>query len=167
MELRKKLETLKSLGWTWDDVIEFINELDELSDKVCEAMQKERPSDEEVPERKALPKADEQSVKAVLRKIGIPAHVKGYQYTTDAILFCVEDRAAINSVTNGLYPEIAKKHATTPSRVERAIRHAIDIAWSRGDSKYKEEIFGYTISSEKGRPTNSEFIAMMSEQFRD
>ena len=165
MELREKLETLKSMGWTWDDVIEFIDELDELSDKVCEAM--DRPSGKEVPERKVLLKADEQSVKAVLRKIGIPAHVKGYQYTTDAILLCVEDRAAINSVTKVLYSVVAKKYNTTSSRVERAIRHAIEVAWTRGDSKYQEEIFEYTVSSEKRRPTNSKFIAMLSEQFRD
>lgn len=102
----------------------------------------------------------------VILHIGIPAHVKGYHYIRDAILFSVDDSEMINSVTKVLYPTIAKKYNTTSSRVERAIRHAIEIAWDRGDVDTLNSYFGYTINIGRGKPTNSEFIAMISDKLR-
>ena len=98
--------------------------------------------------------------------IGIPAHIKGYQYLRTAILMTVRDSAIIDSVTKVLYPRVAKKYATTTSRVERAIRHAIDVAWDRGDVDTLNSYFGYTIQNNRGKPTNSEFIAMIADNLR-
>ena len=95
---------------------------------------------------------------------GIPAHIKGYQYLRDSITLSVKDAEVINSVTKVLYPSIAKKYETTPSRVERAIRHAIEVAWSRGKMDTIDELFGYTVSTGKGKPTNSEFIALIVDK---
>ncbi len=102
----------------------------------------------------------------IIHQIGVPAHIKGYQYLRDAILMAIEDEAIINAVTKRLYPAVAKKHATTSSRVERAIRHAIEVAWDRGDVDVLNSYFGYTIHNGRGKPTNSEFIAMISDKFR-
>ncbi len=103
-------------------------------------------------------------VTAVIHEIGVPAHIKGYQYLREAILIAVEDMEVINAVTKVLYPEVAKRFATTPSRVERAIRHAIEVAWDRGDLETLQKYFGYTVSNAKGKPTNSEFIAMIADR---
>ena len=108
----------------------------------------------------------EHDVTQVLHEIGIPAHIKGYQYLRDAIVISVEEQEMLTSVTKILYPTIAKKHKTTPSRVERAIRHAIEVAWSRGKMDTINEIFGYTVSNGKGKPTNSEFIALIADKIR-
>ena len=102
----------------------------------------------------------------IIHEVGVPAHIKGYQYLREAIIMVVNDIDVINQITKSLYPEIAKKFSTTPSRVERAIRHAIEVAWGRGDQKVVENIFGYTISAAKGKPTNSEFIAMIADKLR-
>ncbi|MBR3249198.1 MAG: sporulation transcription factor Spo0A [Clostridia bacterium] len=102
----------------------------------------------------------------VIHEVGVPAHIKGYQYLREAIMMVVDDIEVINQITKTLYPQIASKYHTTPSRVERAIRHAIEVAWGRGDQKIVENIFGYTISASKGKPTNSEFIAMISDKLR-
>ncbi len=102
----------------------------------------------------------------IIHQIGVPAHIKGYQYLRDAILMAIEDDDIINAVTKRLYPSVAKKHGTTSSRVERAIRHAIEVAWDRGDVDVLNAYFGYTIHSSRGKPTNSEFIAMISDKFR-
>lgn len=99
----------------------------------------------------------------VLHEIGVPAHIKGYQYLREAILLTINDMDIINSVTKILYPEVARKFGTTPSRVERAIRHAIEVAWDRGDIETLQRFFGYTVSNVKGKPTNSEFIAMIAD----
>ena len=96
----------------------------------------------------------------------LPAHIKGYQYLRDAIILSVNDMEMLNSITKILYPTIAKKHQTTPSRVERAIRHAIEVAWSRGKMDTIDELFGYTVSTGKGKPTNSEFIALIADKIR-
>ena len=104
----------------------------------------------------------EADVTNVIHEIGVPAHIKGYQYLRDAIIMSVEDKEVINSITKVLYPTIAKMNKTTPSRVERAIRHAIEVAWSRGKMDTIDELFGYTIHTGKGKPTNSEFIDMMA-----
>ena len=99
----------------------------------------------------------------VIHEIGVPAHIKGYQYLREAILLTINDMEMINAVTKVLYPEVAKKFGTTPSRVERAIRHAIEVAWDRGDIEVLQKFFGYTVSNIKGKPTNSEFIAMIAD----
>ena len=102
----------------------------------------------------------------IIHEVGVPAHIKGYQYLREAIIMVVNDIDIINQITKSLYPRIAQKYGTTPSRVERAIRHAIEVAWGRGDQKTVENIFGYTISAAKGKPTNSEFIAMIADKLR-
>lgn len=102
----------------------------------------------------------------IIHEVGVPAHIKGYQYLRDAIIMSVNDMEMLNSITKILYPTIAKMHQTTPSRVERAIRHAIEVAWSRGKMDTIDELFGYTVSNGKGKPTNSEFIALIADKIR-
>ena len=108
----------------------------------------------------------EADVTNIIHEIGVPAHIKGYQYLRDAIILSVNDLEMLNSITKILYPTIAKKHQTTPSRVERAIRHAIEVAWSRGKMDTIDELLGYTVSTGKGKPTNSEFIALIADKIR-
>ena len=103
-------------------------------------------------------------VTGILHQIGVPAHIKGYHYLRDSIVMAVEDPEIINAVTKQLYPSVAKKYGTTSSRVERAIRHAIEVAWDRGDVDVLNSYFGYTIHNTRGKPTNSEFIAMISDK---
>ena len=111
-------------------------------------------------------KSDEVKVTETLHQIGVPAHIKGYQFLRCAILMNIEDPSLISSVTKRLYPEIAKRNNTTASRVERAVRHAIEVAWDRGDVDVLNSYFGYTIHNLRGKPTNSEFIAMISDRMR-
>ena len=99
----------------------------------------------------------------IIHEIGVPAHIKDYQYLREAIILTIKDMDMINAVTKVLYPEVAKRFGTTPSRVERAIRHAIEVAWDRGDVETLQRFFGYTVSGIKGKPTNSEFIAMIAD----
>lgn len=108
----------------------------------------------------------EKDVTDMIHEIGVPAHIKGYQYLREAIMMSVEDNEMLNSITKILYPSIAKKYQTTPSRVERAIRHAIEVAWSRGKMETLDSLFGYTINIGKGKPTNSEFIALIADKIR-
>ena len=108
----------------------------------------------------------EKRVTNIIHEVGVPAHLKGYQYIRDAIIMSVNNVEVINQITKQLYPDLAKKHKTTPSRVERAIRHAIEVAWNRGQIDAVESIFGYTVNSNKGKPTNSEFIAMIADKLR-
>lgn len=108
----------------------------------------------------------ENRVTDMIHEIGIPAHIKGYHYLRDAILMAIEDMDVLNAITKILYPTVAKKHHTTSSRVERAIRHAIEVAWGRGKLDTLDELFGYTVSHCKGKPTNSEFIALVSDTIR-
>ncbi len=108
----------------------------------------------------------ETQVTKVIHQIGVPAHIKGYQYLRTAILMTVDDSEIINSVTKILYPSVAKKYSTTSSRVERAIRHAIEVAWDRGDLDILNSIFGYTVQNSRGKPTNSEFIALIADNLR-
>ena len=105
----------------------------------------------------------ESVVTDIIHEIGVPAHIKGYQYLREAIILTINDMDAINAVTKILYPEVARKFSTTPSRVERAIRHAIEVAWDRGDVETLQRFFGYTVSGIKGKTTNSEFIAMIAD----
>ena len=102
----------------------------------------------------------------ILHQIGVPAHIKGYQYVRTAIMMVVENMELLNYITKQLYPVIAKKYSTTSSRVERAIRHSIEVAWSRGRPETMNQVFGYTIDTGKGKPTNSEFIAMIADKLR-
>ena len=102
----------------------------------------------------------------LIHDVGVPAHIKGYQYLREAIIMSVENEEVINAVTKTLYPSLAKTFKTTPSRVERAIRHAIEVAWNRGQIEVHDKIFGYTVNSNKGKPTNSEFIAMLADMLR-
>ncbi len=108
----------------------------------------------------------EMDVTNIIHEIGVPAHIKGYQYLRDAIMMSVDDSEMLNSITKILYPSIAKQHKTTPSRVERAIRHAIEVAWTRGKVDTIDELFGYTVNNGKGKPTNSEFVALIADKIR-
>lgn len=108
----------------------------------------------------------ENDITGIIHEIGIPAHIKGYQYLREAIFMVVRDMDMLNCITKVLYPTIAKKFQTTSSRVERAIRHAIEVAWSRGKIEVIDELFGYTVNNGKGKPTNSEFIALISDKIR-
>ena len=108
----------------------------------------------------------EAKVTKTIHDIGVPAHIKGYQYVREAIILAIEDEEIINAVTKSLYPSLAKKFKTTPSRVERAIRHAIEVAWNRGQIEMHDKIFGYTVNSNKGKPTNSGCIAMIADILR-
>ncbi len=116
------------------------------------------------------PKPDKTSIEAmvtgIIHEIGVPAHIKGYQYLREAIMIAVEDMDVINAITKVLYPRVAKTFQTTPSRVERAIRHAIEVAWDRGDLDTLQRFFGYTVSNTKGKPTNSEFIALIADKLQ-
>ena len=108
----------------------------------------------------------ESMVTSIIHEIGVPAHIKGYQYLREAIIIAVNDMDVINAITKVLYPQVAKTFQTTPSRVERAIRHAIEVAWDRGDLDTLQRFFGYTVSNTKGKPTNSEFIALIADRLQ-
>ncbi len=117
-------------------------------------------------QRQAGPASIESLVTSIIHEIGVPAHIKGYQYLREAIILAVEDMDVINAITKVLYPQVAKTFQTTPSRVERAIRHAIEVAWDRGDLDTLQKFFGYTVSNTKGKPTNSEFIALIADKLQ-
>lgn len=151
-ELLRKLETLKQAGIkTIDDLIELMDFL---------------------PEGKATPTESreefslEVKVKTILHRLGVPAHVKGYQYLTDAIIMGIEDKENLEYITKVLYPNVAKKNHTTATRVERAIRHAIEVLYNRGNIELLEKLFGFSVNPEKGRPTNSEFICAIVDHIR-
>lgn len=114
----------------------------------------------------SAPVSLETQITTIIHEIGVPAHIKGYQYLREAILIAVENMEVINAVTKVLYPAVGKRYGTTASRVERAIRHAIEVAWDRGDIEVLQKYFGYTVSNSKGKPTNSEFIAMIADRLR-
>ena len=122
-------------------------------------------------QRIRLPRANDKAsiesmVTGIIHEIGVPAHIKGYQYLREAIIIAVGDMEVINAITKVLYPQVAKAFQTTPSRVERAIRHAIEVAWDRGDLDTLQRFFGYTVSNTKGKPTNSEFIALIADRLQ-
>ena len=133
--------------------------IDSLLDRIRQAAQPESGNPLALPTLEA-------DVTAIIHEVGVPAHIKGYQYVREAIILAVQDMDVINAVTKVLYPEVAKRFHTTPSRVERAIRHAIEVAWDRGDLETLQSYFGYTVNSAKGKPTNSEFIAMIADRIR-
>ena len=135
-------------------------ETESLLERMRQACQSQQPVEEDAVQ------ALEREVTAVIHEVGVPAHIKGYQYVREAIVIAVQDMDVINAVTKVLYPEVARRYATTPSRVERAVRHAIEVAWDRGDLETLQRYFGYTVSNTKGKPTNSEFIAMIADRIR-
>ena len=118
------------------------------------------------PNRNQANSGIEAMVTGIIHEIGVPAHIKGYQYLREAIIIAVGDMDVINAITKVLYPQVAKTFQTTPSRVERAIRHAIEVAWDRGDLDTLQRFFGYTVSNTKGKPTNSEFIALIADKLQ-
>ncbi len=124
----------------------------------------------ENPRITAIRRSDKTSIETmvtgIIHEIGVPAHIKGYQYLREAIIIAVNDMDVINAITKVLYPQVAKTFGTTPSRVERAIRHAIEVAWDRGDLDTLQRFFGYTVSNTKGKPTNSEFIALIADKLQ-
>jgi len=148
--LAERIRQLVSDGKYSGDVKKTINYFDNTESKT----------------NKSLPTDMIDEITNIIHGIGIPAHIKGYMYLREAINMLVNDIGLLSSVTKELYPSIGKKFNTTPSRVERAMRHAIDVAWSRGQLETINKIFGYTIKNEKGRPTNSEFIAMVADKLR-
>lgn len=135
------------------------------TDMVCERIRMWRTGEKEA-EQAGEAMALEVRVTEVIHQVGVPAHIKGYQYLREAIIMAVEDMEAVSAITKVLYPSIAKKFKTTSSRVERAIRHAIEVAWDRGDIETLQSYFGYTVSGVKGKPTNSEFISMIADRLR-
>ena len=117
-------------------------------------------------QNRSTPASIESMVTSIIHEIGVPAHIKGYQYLREAIIIAVNDMDVINAITKVLYPQVAKTFQTTPSRVERAIRHAIEVAWDRGDLDTLQRFFGYTVSNTKGKPTNSECIALIADKLQ-
>lgn len=138
------------------DIKSLYEHIDTIQRQRIEAASMTNPSNEDM----------EAQVTKIIHQIGVPAHIKGYQYLRTAILMTISDNEIINSVTKILYPSVAKKYSTTTSRVERAIRHAIEVAWDRGDVDTLNSYFGYTIQNNRGKPTNSEFIAMIADNMR-
>lgn len=137
-----------------------------LADHICSIYKGRADGSINVSGANTAPPDIEAQVTKIIHQIGVPAHIKGYQYLRTAILMTVSDSDIINSVTKVLYPSVAKKYSTTTSRVERAIRHAIEVAWDRGDIDTLNSYFGYTIQNNRGKPTNSEFIAMIADNLR-
>lgn len=124
------------------------------------------PGEKEGLEEKMYTRDVEMEITNLIHEIGVPAHIKGYRYLRDSISLAVKDMEILNAVTKELYPKVADLHGSTPTRVERAIRHAIEVAWERGKIEVIDKIFGYTIRSDRGKPTNSEFIAMIADKIR-
>ena len=153
LDLSKSLMELAEEGWTLQEVLEAIG---------LQPVAKQEPEDHEMPEKVELTKR----ITGILQEIGVPAHIKGYQYLRDAIQRAVENGKTINTVTKALYLAVAREYQTTSSRVERTIRHAIEVAWSRGNVETLESYFGYTVNRNKGKPTNSEFIAVIADKLR-
>lgn len=144
----------------------LISEMEEVgTSEVSKALQLE-PTDATTVKTSLSKEEVEEIVTEHIHDIGVPAHIKGYQYLRTAIMMVIKDPSVIEFITKILYPSIAKKFQTTPSKVERAIRHAITVAWSRGNVELLNELFGYTVSAEKGKPTNSEFIALVADHIR-
>ena len=151
---RKTLQLLRKSGVTLEDLLDALDvTLEDSSVIVSE------PSE-------VLTGTQEQKITLILKELGVPAHLKGHGYLRYAIGRVTEDHTYIETVTKLLYPEVAKHFQTTSSRVERAIRHAIEVAWSRGNPDVLTEYFGYTVNAGKGKPTNSEFIAMLAEDLK-
>jgi two-component system, response regulator, stage 0 sporulation protein A len=145
----------------------LVERIRQLKDMKAQYNMKKAQSDPSQPSFKEhYTKSLETLVTNLMHDLGVPAHIKGYQYLRDSIIMVIKDLDAINSVTKKLYPTVANSYNTTPSRVERAIRHAIEVAWSRGQIETIDSLFGFTVNMGKGKPTNSEFIAMIADKLR-
>ena len=132
----------------------------------CAQKKDEPPAEQSKPAKPGAKYMDhplESIVTDIIHEIGVPAHIKGYQYLREGILFTIRDAGSVAGITKVLYPEIAKKFSTSPTCVERAMRHAIEVAWDRGDEDVRQKIFRGTVSGNRGKPTNGEFIAMIAE----
>ncbi len=138
---------------------------DDLTDRIEELFENGAASDRKPLFKTKRPNLEE-NITSYIQQLGVPAHIKGYQFIRTAIAMVINDEDNINFITKVLYPSVAKKYNTTPSRVERAIRHAIEVAWDRGNPEVLNEFFGYTILGSKGKPTNSEFIALVADKIR-
>lgn len=154
VDLSKTLTELAEEGYTFEELLNAAGI--QLATK--QELGEQEP-DKQEPERQNLITR----ITSIIHEVGVPAHIKGYQYLRSAIEMVVKEPALIDAMTKALYPAVAKKFRTTASRVERAIRHAIEVAWDRGDVEILQRHFGYTVSSDKGKPTNSEFIAMVAD----
>lgn len=152
VDLSKSLMELAEEGWTFQELLDAAG----IQPVIKQETEKQEPEEQEL-----IPR-----ITSIIQEIGIPAHIKGYQYLRAAIEMVVKEPALIDVVTKVLYPDVAKEYSTTASRVERAIRHAIEVAWDRGDLDTLQKYFGYTVSNTKGKPTNSEFIAMIADKLR-
>ena len=142
-------------------------DMDSLVERLEEIRGSQRAKQLKLVRRNPQPEANiETMVTNIIHEIGVPAHIKGYQYLREAIIIAVNDMDVINAITKVLYPQVAKAFSTTPSRVERAIRHAIEVAWDRGDLDTLQRFCGYTVSNTKGKPTNSEFIALIADKLQ-
>ena len=158
--------TSKKARITTEEIIEELKLRGKTSDEILKFLYS---NEEDVPanlKKKSKDDIIEDAVSNILHEFGIPAHLKGYHYLRDAIMMVVEEPDMLNSITKILYPTIAKRNHTTPSRVERAIRHAIEVAWSSGNMEIINSLFSYTVSTGKGKPTNSEFIALIADKIR-
>jgi two-component system response regulator (stage 0 sporulation protein A) len=155
----------EQINQIFSDLIDTNKEF-QIMIKVSSAVKEEMPEEKVIPMPVPAAHDLEKDVTDMIHEIGVPAHIKGYQYLREAIMMSVEDVEMLGSITKILYPSIAKKYQTTPSRVERAIRHAIEVAWSRGKMETLDALFGYTINTGKGKPTNSEFIALIADKIR-
>ena len=166
----KVLEILKNRKnvkfFPWENNVETLEKCMLESPKATGAQERSVPVEDIVVERGNQRKELNLIVTQMIHEIGVPAHIKGYLYLRTAILMAVENVDVLNAVTKQLYPDIAREHGTTDTRVERAIRHAIEVAWERGNIDMIHELFGYTIQADKGKPTNSEFIALMADRIR-
>lgn len=168
------------MNWTPETTLKDLMEsgctVGDLANALAEAMRQMRQEgpEQDEPEHDAImdasadePKKNlERRVTEVIHDIGVPAHIKGYQYLRCAIMMVVENPSIINMVTKALYPDVAKEYKSTASRVERAIRHAVEVAWERGNLETLQKYFGYTVSAHKGKPTNGEFIALIADKLR-
>ncbi len=159
------LRELEEKGMTLGDLANFIERVGRLNPNFGDSVESVESTESTAPETRD-DESLEQKITNLMHEIGVPAHIKGYVYVRRSIEMVCENPDLINAVTKKLYPMVAKEFATTPSRVERAIRHAIEVAWNRGNVEVLEKYFGYTINSFKGKPTNSEFIAMLADSLR-
>lgn len=166
LDLNKSLVELAAEGWSLKEMLEAASFHMDSKGESKKKEQMETASFCVDGEEESKKKELIQEITHILCEMGIPAHIKGYEYLRYAIELAVEDRSVIEALTKALYPETAKKFGTTASRVERAIRHAIEIAWSRGNTEFMREYFGYTVSYSKGKTTNGEFIAMITDKLR-
>lgn len=164
LEILKNRKNVKFLPW--ENNVETLEKCMIESPKTTGAQERSVPLEDIVVERGNQKKDLNLIVTQMIHEIGVPAHIKGYLYLRTAILMAVENVDVLNAVTKQLYPDIAREHGTTDTRVERAIRHAIEVAWERGNIDMIHELFGYTIQADKGKPTNSEFIALMADRIR-